>query len=214
MKDTVITKKRGSMRLFIVLSVASLAAILISRRPSVLADGAEHASETVPASLKAGLILQQSEGERRVRRPRPDSRASMAAPSMIIKVDPQNGASPNFFVGYEEIAPGGAIPAHSHPEYDEVLFVHEGEGLATLGSQKRSVTAGATIYIPPKTRVSVRNTGRRSLKVFFVFPRPGMVSDYYRGMTVAEGEKAAPFSAEEFAAFRARHQDHIMFDEQ
>ena len=202
------------MRLLIVLSLVGLAAILVSRQPSLLARGAEHASEAVAASVKTGLILQQSEGERRVRRPRPDSRASMAAPSMIIKVDPQNGASPNFFVGYEEIAPGGAIPAHSHPEYDELLFVHEGEGLATLGSQERSVTAGATIYIPPKTRVRVKNTGRGSLKVFFVFPRPEMVSDYYRRMTVAEGENATPFSAEEFAAFRARHQDHIMFDEQ
>jgi len=202
------------MRLLIVLPVLGLAAILITHRPSVLAEGAQSASEAVPASLKTGLILHQSEGELRVRRPRPDSRAAMAAPSMIIKVDPQNGASPNFFVGYEEIAPGGSIPAHSHPKYDEVLFVHEGEGLATLGSQERRVTAGATIYIPPMTRVSVKNTGKGSLNVFFVFPHPGMVSDYYRGMTVAEGEKAAPFSAEEFAAFRARHQDHIMFDEQ
>ena len=202
------------MRLLIVLSLVGLAAILIFHRPSVLAAGAQHASEAVAASLKTGLILKQSEGERRVRRPRPNGGAAMAAPSMIIKVDPQNGASPNFFVGYEEIAPGGAIPAHSHPEYDEILFVHEGEGFARLGSQERSVTAGTTIYIPPKTRVSVKNTGRRNLKVFFVFPRPEMVANYYRGMTVAEGERAAPFSAEEFAAFRARHQDHIMFDEQ
>jgi quercetin dioxygenase-like cupin family protein len=202
------------MRLLIVLLLFSVAAILVSHRPAVLAKGAEHASEAVAASLKAGLILQQSEGECRVRRPRPDSRASMAAPSMIIKVDPRNGGSPNFFVGYEEIAPGGAIPAHSHPAYDEVLLVHEGEGLATLGSEERRVTSGATIYIPPKTRVSVKNTGRGNLKVFFVFPRPEMVSDYYRGMTVAEGERPAPFSADEFAAFRARHQDHIMFDEQ
>ena len=202
------------MRLLIALSLFSIAAILIFPRPGAVANGAEYASEAAPASLKTGLILQQSEGEKRVRRPRPDGRsASMAAPSMIIKVDPQNGGSPNFFVGYEEIAPGGAIPAHSHPDYDEVLFVHEGEGLATLGSRERRVTSGATLYIPPQTRVSVKNTGKRSLKVFFVFPRPEMVSDYYRGMTVAEGERAVPFSPEEFAAFRAQHRGHILFDE-
>jgi hypothetical protein len=40
-----------------------------------------------------------------------------------------------------------------------------------------------------------------------------MVSDYYREMTVAEGERVVPFSPEEFAAFRARHRDHIVFDE-
>jgi quercetin dioxygenase-like cupin family protein len=137
----------------------------------------------------------------------------MAAPSMIIKVDGRNGGSPDFFVGYEEIAPGSAIPAHAHAEYDEVLFIHQGKGLATLGSQQRVVTAGATIYIPPKTRVSLKNTGTQTLSVFFIFPRPEMVSDYYREMTVAEGERAVPFSAEEFAAFRARHRGHIIFDE-
>lgn len=137
----------------------------------------------------------------------------MAAPAMIIKVDGRNGGSPDFFVGYEEVAPGSAIPAHSHPDYDEVLFVHQGKGLAMLGSQQRIVTAGATIYIPPKTRISLKNTGSQTLKVFFVFPRPEMVSDYYREMTVIEGERAMPFSPQEFAAFRARHRGHIMFDE-
>jgi hypothetical protein len=38
--------------------------------------------------------------------------------------------------------------------------------------------------------------------------------DYYREMTVGEGERAVPFSPEEFGAFRARHRGHIIFDEQ
>jgi hypothetical protein len=46
----------------------------------------------------------------------------------------------------------------------------------------------------------------------FIFPRPEMVSAYYRELTVAEGQPAIPFSTEEFAAFRARHKGHVMFD--
>jgi quercetin dioxygenase-like cupin family protein len=137
----------------------------------------------------------------------------MAAPSKIIKVDGRNGGSSDFFVGYEEIPTGGAIPAHLHPEYDEVLFVHQGRGLAKLGSQERDVTAGAMIYIPPNTRVSLRNTGTQPLSVFFFFPRTEMVSDYYRELSVREGERVVPFSPEGFAAFRARHRSHIVFDE-
>jgi len=200
------------MRLLVLLPLVAFAALLVPWGHFTASD-AECPAQAAAASNRSGLILQQSEGERRVRRPRAGSGAPMAAPSMIIKVDGRNGGSPDFFVGYEEIAPGGAIPGHAHPEYDEVLFVHQGKGLATLGSQQRVVTAGATIYIPPKTRVSLKNTGTRTLSVFFIFPRPEMVSDYYREMTVAEGERAVPFSAEDFADFRARHRDHIIFDE-
>lgn len=201
------------MRLLVILSLIGCAALLVPLGHSSTSD-AEYPTQRAAAFNASGLILQQSEGERRVRRPRPGSGAPMAATSMIIKVDGRNGGSPDFFVGYEEVAPGSAILAHSHSEYDELLFVHQGKGLATLGSQQRVVTAGATIYIPPKIRVSLKNTGKQPLSIFFIFPRPEMVSDYYREMTVAAGERAVPFSLEEFAAFRARHRGHIIFDEQ
>jgi quercetin dioxygenase-like cupin family protein len=200
------------MRFLIILLLLGIVTILVAAK-NLSASEETYPTQMAVASSAKGLILQLSEGERRVRRPRPSSGAAMAAPGMIIKVDGRNGGSSDFFVGYEEIAPGNSIPAHSHPEYDEVLFVHRGNGLAMLGSQQRRVTTGATIYIPPKTRVSLKNTGTQTLIVFFVFPRPEMVSDYYREMTVAEGERVVPFSPEEFAAFRARHRDHVIFDQ-
>jgi len=125
------------------------------------ASDAECPAQEAAASDARGLILQQPDGDRRVRRPWPGSVARMSPASMIIKVDERNGGSTDFFVGYEEIAPGNAIPAHLHSEYDEILIVHEGKGLARLGSEERAVTAGALIYIPPNTRVSFKNTGSR-----------------------------------------------------
>jgi hypothetical protein len=130
------------MRLVVILPLIGCAALLVPLGHFTTSD-AEYPTERAAASNASGLILQQSEGERRVRRPRPSSGAPMAAPSMIIKVDGRKGGSPDFFVGYEEVAPGSAIPAHSHPEYDEVLLVHQGKGLATLarssGSSRRAL---------------------------------------------------------------------------
>jgi quercetin dioxygenase-like cupin family protein len=200
------------MRLLVLLSLVAFASLLVPFGLFTACD-AECPAQGAAASNAPGLILQQPEGDRRVRRPRPGSGARMATSSMIIKVDERNGGSNDFFVGYEEIAPGNAIPAHLHPEYDEILIVHEGKGLARLSSQERAVTAGALIYIPPNTRVSLKNTGSRTLSLFFIFPKPEMVSEYYRELTVKEGERLVPFSAEEFAAFRARHRGHIVFDE-
>jgi hypothetical protein len=39
------------------------------------------------------------------------------------------------------------------------------------------------------------------------------VSDYYRELTVKEGQRLLPFSAEEFSQY-ARHRGHIVFDQQ
>jgi quercetin dioxygenase-like cupin family protein len=115
-------------------------------------------------------------------------------------------------MGYEDIPPGNGIARHYHPSMDEILFVHRGSGLASLGSRETTVTEGATIYIPPNTRVSLKNTGTEPLSIVFLFPQPAM-ADYFREASVPEGERAVPFSAGEFAAFRARHRAHIIFEE-
>jgi mannose-6-phosphate isomerase-like protein (cupin superfamily) len=87
-------------------------------------------------------------------------RFKVAASTMVIKVDQRKGGSPNFFMATEGILPGDAIAPHLHPEYDEILFVHRGTGLATLGAREATVTEGATLYIPSNTRVSLKNTGK------------------------------------------------------
>ena len=178
---------------------------------SSAAVSTDHAQSTAaPASAPTGLILQQAEGERRVRRRPPTSVATLAAP-FIIKVDTRNGGSPDFFMGYEDIPPGGAIAPHHHPQADEILFIHRGSGVASLGSREATVSEGATIYIPPNTRVALRNIGATPLSIVFIFPRPEM-AQYFRDASVPEGEQPVPFSAEEFAAMRARHSQHVVFD--
>ena len=91
--------------------------------------------------------------------------------------------------------------------------MHRGQGRATLGSRQAVVvTEGTTIYIPSNMRVRLENTASEPLSIVFFFPRPEIVSEYYRELSVAEGEPLLPFSTEEFAAFRARHRAHVMFD--
>jgi mannose-6-phosphate isomerase-like protein (cupin superfamily) len=165
---------------------------------------------TPPDSAGGGLILQAAEGERRVRRPPPSTVAALGSP-FIIKVDRHNGGSSDFFMGYEDIPPGRAIARHYHPHVDEILFVHRGSGVAMLGAREAAVSEGSTIYIPPNTRVSVKNTGTTPLTIVFLFPQSEL-GDYFRDGSVAEGQQAVPFTPEEFAAMRARHREHITFE--
>jgi mannose-6-phosphate isomerase-like protein (cupin superfamily) len=180
--------------------------------PSYSRSVSNSARLTVPDSVRDGLILQAAEGERRVRRPPPSNSAALGSP-FIIKVDRQNGGSSNFFMGYEDIPPGRAIPRHYHPHVDEILFVHRGSGVAMLGSREATVTAGATIYIPPGTRVRLKNTGTEPLTIVFLFPKSEL-GDYFRDVSVAEGQQAVPFTPDEFAALQARHREHITFEPQ
>lgn len=165
------------------------------------------ATSSDPA-IGEGLILQESEGERRVRRPRPDALAQTSP--FIIKVDRQNGGSQDLVMGYESIAPGQAIRPHHHPMSDEIIFVHHGSGVASLGSRSAQVSAGATVYIPRNTRIALKNTGTEPLTIAFIFSKPGF-EELMRENSVREGEPP-PLSAEETAAIKARHRAHVVDD--
>ncbi len=167
------------------------------------------ASAAVPASPARGLVLSEAEGERRMRRPRAGGRD--ASVPVIIKVDGANGGSSQLFMGYEDVPVGEAILPHHHPHADEILFIHRGRGVATLGDRSADVAAGSTIYVPHGTRVTLRNTGTEPIAIAFVFADPTM-SSYFRDGTVREGEPAPPMTAADVATRRARHREHIVID--
>lgn len=68
----------------------------------------KHPAAVPSASPATGLILQESEGERRVQRPPPSGVAALATP-FIIKVDRKNGGSPDLVMLYRDVEPGQAI---------------------------------------------------------------------------------------------------------
>jgi mannose-6-phosphate isomerase-like protein (cupin superfamily) len=158
----------------------------------------------------SGLILQPSEGEARLQRPPPAGVQGLSTP-FLIKVDPKNGNSPDLVMLYRDIEPGKAIAPHHHPSMGEILFVHRGSGVASLGSRDAPVTAGTTIYISPNARVSLRNTGAEPLTTVAIFPQPGF-EDYIRDVSVPAGTPAPPLTAEELSAIRKKHRAHVVFD--
>jgi len=155
---------------------------------------------TVTASQ--GLVLQIDEGERRVRR-------TAGKGPFILKVDRQNGGSPDLVMGYEDIAPGAEIQLHRHLVADEIIFVHRGAGVVALGGRESHVRTGATIYIPRNTTISLLNSGTEPLGIAFVFSKPGF-EELMRDNSVLEGQPVTPMSAEERARIQARHRWHTI----
>jgi mannose-6-phosphate isomerase-like protein (cupin superfamily) len=189
-----------------VFSVFALANLSASARTE------DQAGPSSPTSSNAGLILQESEGELRIRRPRGNS-GPEGAPSFRIKVDRKFGASTSFYMGMEDIPPGKKIRLHHHPHAEEILFVHRGSGVVRLGAREATVRAGATVYIPRNVSIGLHNTGDEPLTLIFIFPEPDGMSGQMRSGSVGEGEPLVPFTPEELATRNARGSEHIVFDE-
>jgi quercetin dioxygenase-like cupin family protein len=178
------------------LAVVSLTACAGNQSPRAKAASGE-------PTRGAGLVLQEGEGERRIRR-------NVGKGPFILKVDRQNGDSPDLVMGYEDLAPGAEIQPHTHLVADEILFIHRGTGVAILGGRESPIRAGATIYIPRNVQIRVRNTGDEPLGVAFVFSRPGFEA-LMRDNSVLEGQPVTPMSAEEREQSRKRHSWHTAF---
>jgi mannose-6-phosphate isomerase-like protein (cupin superfamily) len=65
-----------------------------------------------------------------------------------IKADPQTG-SMRLGVGLQKSRRG--ISMHMHESEDEVLFIHSGFGMGIVGNERKSISAGTTLYIPQGT---------------------------------------------------------------
>jgi quercetin dioxygenase-like cupin family protein len=70
--------------------------------------------------------------------------------SHYIKADPQTG-SMRLGVGLQHLKGRQGIPMHRHDREDEILFIHSGSGVGTVGDQRKNISAGTTLYIPQGT---------------------------------------------------------------
>ncbi|MCI0353196.1 MAG: SgcJ/EcaC family oxidoreductase [Acidobacteriales bacterium] len=153
------------------------------------------------------LVLENDEGEKRVRRPR-DAMA-MPTSEFLLKVTPQNSGSKHLVLGTEIIPPGGVIPRHRHLGQDEILLIQTGSARVTLNDQEYNVLAGSTIFFPAHTWVSLKNTGKEDIRLVFIFSAPGF-ENYMRCTSVPAGDPAKPLTAEEVKA--CAHEGHVEYE--
>jgi mannose-6-phosphate isomerase-like protein (cupin superfamily) len=68
--------------------------------------------------------------------------------------------------------PPGRAPMHSH-EYDEVVYVLEGEGMLHIGGTTTPIRAGSCIHLPPRELHCLENAGTAPMRVLGVFHPSG-----------------------------------------
>lgn len=70
---------------------------------------------------------------------------------------------------FERMAPGDAIPLHTH-DIDEVVIVDHGRGRYRLDGDEIAIGAGGVAFIPVGTPHGLRNDGDGELSLKAVFP--------------------------------------------
>ena len=166
--------------------------------------------QTANAAAPTALILEKNEGERRVVRPWPGH--PDPGESFILKVDPKNGGSAHVVLFTADLAPGGEIHAHRHPNFDEILLLESGSARVHLGDAVRDVHAGATVYIPAGTWISVSNVGSEGVSMVAIFSAPGF-EEFMRAGSVREGEKNVPMTEAENDAMEKAHMGDVVYKE-
>ena len=92
------------------------------------------------------------------------------------------GASPiqakNFAAGMITLDPdGGQTPWHNQ-EQEEVYLVLEGTVEMCLGSERRVLTQGQAVYIPPSVFHQITNTGTSCARVLYIYGPAGDVAHW------------------------------------
>ncbi len=84
----------------------------------------------------------------------------------------------NFSMGHVTLEPdGGQVPWHNQQQ-EEIYFVVEGEGEMCLGEERRTVSAGQAVYIPPTTFHQLTNTGSVPMRMIYCYGPAGDVAHW------------------------------------
>jgi quercetin dioxygenase-like cupin family protein len=107
---------------------------------------------------------------------------------MRVKVDSASAKGVRMSMVVSEVAPGAAIPVHRHRNEDELIFIHTGEGILTLGEGTTRVSTGAMVYGPRGIWHGVENTGTEPLTWCAIFSPAGF-EQYFKEIGVAPGDE-------------------------
>jgi len=78
-----------------------------------------------------------------------------------------------FSMGVVILAPGKGHTRHNHPGVEEILYVISGEGEQMVEGERRKITAGTLVHIPPDIYHETINTGWEAMKIVAIYAPPG-----------------------------------------
>ena len=123
--------------------------------------------EPLPANGASHAIVAAEDGE--------EGDATAGRHFRLLATPDRGCASVTQFVGYIPVV---RAPDHFH-EYDEVVYVLQGEGAAHIGGETEPLRAGTAIHLPARLVHCLENTGPGEMHVLGVFRPAGSPAEAY-----------------------------------
>lgn len=83
-----------------------------------------------------------------------------------------------FAMGYVVLEPrGGQVPWHNQ-EQEETYFIVSGRGEICVGAERREISAGQCVYLPPTVFHQLTNTGDEPLHMMYIYCPGGDVAHW------------------------------------
>jgi mannose-6-phosphate isomerase-like protein (cupin superfamily) len=104
----------------------------------------------------------------------------------------------------EEQSPGRKMRVHKHLNNDELIFIHRGEGMLTLGEGVIPIKTGDVAFVPRGTWHGLDNTGNENLLMIFQYTPAGF-EEYFMENGMLAGEPDKVRTEEEYAAAELKY---------
>ena len=137
------------------------------------------APDTINSNLNdgefKGIVVSEEEGEILQW---PDRVTGDGTARVVIKISKLNDTDTISFIT-ETFVPGDGIKVHKHANEAELIFVHKGTGIFTLGEQEYKVKPGTVALVPKGVWHGLRNTGTENIDMRFGYIPSGF-EGYFR----------------------------------
>jgi quercetin dioxygenase-like cupin family protein len=134
-----------------------------------------------------GLVVSEDEGEALQMR---DGTAIVK-----IKIAKTQGANSIAFLS-ESFRTGDALPIHKHLNEEELIFLHKGSGLLTLGDKQYQIREGAVALLPQGIWHGLQNTGNENIEMRFGYTPSGF-EGFFREVGTPVGQSFIQKTIEE-----------------
>ncbi len=112
-----------------------------------------------------------------------------------VKLRPEDTGFEGLSVGYQTVAPGGRVRAHSHDAQVEIQICFRGRGRVVADGVGHALVPGTMCFLGYDVRHEIVNEGEDDLVLIWIISPPGL-EDFFAaiGRPRREGEAApAPF---------------------
>ena len=125
-----------------------------------------------------GLVVNENEGETIMLR---------EGTSIVkIKIAKIHGYTSMSFLA-SSLPPGDIIPIHKHLNEDEIIFIHKGSGILTVGEKEFAISDDLVAMVPKGVWHGIRNTGQNHIQMRFAYSPAGF-EGYFREVGTPIGQ--------------------------